>query len=289
MIVFLQPAPHTHCGSVKLSVIFLLSFILPSLLLYGVITYTRSEADLSSPDKAQEVKKAFPIRDSGDYIRIQDAAGIEPVGDKDFLLAISLKFLNPPESSQKTFLLQKYDRDSPEGQGYSIAFIRDTDGIHPLVYWRNSEGQGRWFRFAALEIVEKEWFCLVLSFLQGEMLGLHVVRTAGTPVVLGGYRFDAPVYPESDADMFIGSIRSGVPLRARLGGMFVLHKRKLQQALPEMLSTLNVEPVSGKLSLSSDVAPVFFAEGFRVRNEVFSGSEYVTRFRKGRLLADNEE
>ena len=238
-------------GLVKLSILFFISFCIPGALLYGgmkLLTVSGFDSGVSPEAEDANNKRAFLVKSAGDFIRVSDAAGIEPAGDKDFLLTIAVKFLSLPPSGEKTFVLQKYDKDAEHRQGMALAFTGDADGIHPLVYWRNTEGFGRWFRFSALQVAEKEWFALSLSFLRGELLGLHLTTSRGGSQAvssLGGYRFDSPVYPESDSDLFLGGNKAGNLLDGRLGGFFVFHETGLDRDLPQILSLVQLDANSG--------------------------------------------
>jgi len=224
-----------------------LSFSVPILGLWfllrsGDAVYT----DQISKEKSALIEKSFSIHGAGDYLRISNSEDIQPQPNKDFMFLLWFKLHKIPKQGERVFLALKYDKDSNARQGYGLALEHDSEGLRPLVYWQNSEGQGRWYSFSPFTAIPKEWMLLSVSFLDSKILGLHVIEYLGEKPkvkVLGGYRFDSAVIPQSASDLFIGGLSNGDPLKAKLGGFGIFHPKQLAADLNSIFEELELAPL----------------------------------------------
>lgn len=187
--------------------------------------YFRQESDLSSPFIKNAEALAGKTNPEG--IRVTSPGEgivfgigkpfLYPGAGEDFYLSIYIKFQKLPAPGEKVFLLKRFGQDSYREAGYALAIEGERDGYRPMLYWSSGEGTGRWFSYAPVKLVEKEWIGFIMHYSRENILGLHV-QQQGQLFQLGGYSFKQAVIPDTDVPLAIGAVGTG-NFRGRIGAV----------------------------------------------------------------------
>lgn len=151
-------------------------------------------------DNAKKIKS--------ERIHLNESSDLNPTLGEDFLVYGWFKLNKLPADGEKFVLFSKYDTDKKNIPGYALSIERRGKSVVPLVYFNDELNQGRWFRFANIDIVQRVWFMVALSFSDDHYLGLHVAseHTLVDQVIqlAGGYKFENIITPVSNSDLLVG-------------------------------------------------------------------------------------
>jgi hypothetical protein len=110
-----------------------------------------------------------------------------------------------------------------------------------MVYWRDEHGHGDWYSFAPLQMSQRSWMMVAVSFRESRYLGVHAADLSpGAPVqLLGGYDLEDGGLPTNAADLVVGALGSS-PFRGRIGPVGVISKAGLSNELVDLLQEIRV-------------------------------------------------
>jgi hypothetical protein len=223
--------------------VFLLCFSIPFLItvqfgrsLFGFIEETELE-----PDPEDVFPASFRVGRPGDVLRVAHDVGITPRQGDDFLFWIWVRMRSPLEPGQRAAVVGKYDPKSKQRIGFSLAFERDLDGVRPMVYWRDEQGRGDWYSFAPLQMSQRSWVMVAVSFRESRYLGVHAAELSpGAPIqLLGGYELEGGGLPTNSSDLVLGAFGTS-PFRGRIGPVGVISKAGLSDHLVDLLQEIRV-------------------------------------------------
>lgn len=229
---------------ILLGLLFLLSFSLPVVFAVKAAGFfLRGDGDDS--DGEDRFPDAQTISLPGTFLRVRPSTGLDPVADKDFLFVGWFKLKKLPEVGQKVVVFTKNDQDGKKQGGYSIAISRDADAFRPVVYWKDSRGNGGIYPFASMSILSRKWFMLALSFREKRFLGVHGALLDGVqkPKVklLGGYEVEDGILPTNGGDLQIGAMNQNV-FRGQIGPFGIFMKQGMSDQLPAILDNFIKSP-----------------------------------------------
>ncbi|NMC61810.1 MAG: hypothetical protein GYA55_01440 [SAR324 cluster bacterium] len=192
---------------------------------------------------------SYGINKNGAHIRIAHDSNLNPIVGEDFILMSWFKFFRLPKEKETFLLLSKVDSQLRSQRGYRLGITREHGRLRPFIYWRNSESQGGAYKFSDLNLTPRVWVMFGISFSNQRYLGLHaVIKAAGKkPEVmkLGGYELSVPVFPDSSADVFVGSF-GGTPYRGLLGPLSIVSFKERKESLYRIFKTAAQEGESIK-------------------------------------------
>jgi hypothetical protein len=248
----------------KTIIAFVFGILVPVILFYGYKYFNTEQLE-----EQAKSDKIFPsslnVRSVYDNFSIKSDPLLLPSGDKDFMIALWYRLLKQPAIGEKSFLIQKYEKNSKKHEGYAVALQRDSEGIRPLVYWMDTEGHGRWHYFEAIDYNSKEWQVLVISFIKGKLLGAHSLTlypNSENIKLLGGYSFNQDTYALSSSDLILGGVKQGSLPRVKIGAFATIHKVNLAESLEDYLKKIAVlRPVKDTIKELA-VDQVFIIDNF---------------------------
>jgi len=190
-------------------------------------------------------------------LRVVNSSNLDPVKNENFLLIAWFLINNRPKEGERIVLLNKSDQKSKFASGYAVALEFHNNSFIPFVYWKDTLGQGRWYRFSEAQILPKVWFMLALSFKDDRDLGLHVASLhtllEDKIQLLGGYSFKDNLFPHSDSDLFLGG-KGKYAFHGFLGPVGVFSGKDL---------TFEYRKLYGKLFVKPDVFPKEFKKAVK--------------------------
>jgi hypothetical protein len=187
------------------------------------------------PASVDPIPDAITVNQSGVVVHVPHVDAINPDANVDWLLLNWIKLKKGILPDERVVLSAKYDPSSKVRPGFSVALRGGIDGVRPMVYWQNEEGDGRWFTFSPIQLQSREWYLLGVSFRRGT-LGMHVVSSASPKSILplGGYDVGEGVLPINSSELIVGSFANG-RFRGKLGPFGIVKGEKLTKILPELL------------------------------------------------------
>ena len=196
------------------------------------------------PSPADPIPDSISVLQPGVVVHVPHVDSMNPEVGEDWLLLNWIKLKKGILPDERVVLSAKYDPSSRIRPGYSVALRGGIDGVRPVVYWQNEEGDGRWFTFAPVQLLSREWYLLALSFRKGT-LGMHVASASNPKSVspLGGYDVGATVLPKNSSELIVGSFANG-RFRGKLGPFGIVKGEELSKVLPELLKQAARKPGS---------------------------------------------
>ncbi len=239
--------------------LFVISFLIPIVVGVEFVRRSVQETDGIDDEDRELFDNSFRIPAPNAYIKVAHSEDLSPQDGQDFFLLLWFKIENLPSPGERVLILAKHEPMSRSQRGFALALAGFADGIRPELYWRDSEGKGRWFAFSNFYILPKRWAALAVSFRENRLLGLHGMLAAadGKPQsqLLGGYELDPTIMPTSDADLMIGAFNNGKFL-GRIGAVGIFSAKKLSKRFDDLLRAIKREP--------KKIPDVFTAEEVRL-------------------------
>lgn len=141
-------------------------------------------------------------------IQLNKTSDLNPTIGEDFLVYGWFRLNKLPSDGERFVLFSKYDTEKKNIPGYALSIERRGKSIIPYVYFNDGSKKGRWYRFADIDIVQRVWFMVALSFSDDHYLGLHYSSEHSLSnqdiQLAGGYKFENIISPISDSDLLIG-------------------------------------------------------------------------------------
>ena len=228
-----------------LALLFAVSFLTP-IIFAAKVGGLFAKNDISQEFEDREIfPDSLVIATIGRFIRVVDSTHLDPEAGRDFIVSGWFNFRRLPSNGETMLLMTKFDAAAPSKSGYALALTRTGNIIRPTVYWRNVRGKGGWQEFSELTIEPKQWVMLSLSAHEGTLLGVHAVtfdeKGKARVQVLGGIEFAAPIIPESEVSLVLGSTGPDSFL-GKIGPFGVISEPGLWENLREVINQLAKTP-----------------------------------------------
>ena len=194
---------------------------------------------------------SVPVNGGEDGKEITPGSSLNPTAQHDFMVVTWFKIRALPKPGEKLIVLSKIDEKSRFLRGYALGLSREVDGIRPVAYWRDSEGNGGWRSFSEVAVLPRSWCMLALSFYKGRYLGVYfksILEGLGNddlaPVPVGGFDLgETEVVAESSSPLLLGS--KGINnFRGRLGPLGIFSGKRFQKRIESILEQIGSEPLS---------------------------------------------
>lgn len=241
---------------IYLSILFFISFAVPIYIAYEASGYFTDPQDQETKKNVDPVfPDSIPISTQGSHIRLKHDPLLNPTKGKDFAFLIWFKVRQLPSDQDRMVLISKQDFSNSLQPGYSLSLTRYGNSIRPLVYWKDMEGKGGWYRFSDIELAAKAWYMFFLTFREGSLLGLHIAKAIPGKkperLLLGGFQFSTPVLPDTETDLIIGSPRNG-SFRGKLGPIGIFSGIYLKKHFQEIFRDFSREPLTLPSNIKED-------------------------------------
>lgn len=189
--------------------------------------------------------QAMVVSRGDSFIEVPPSEHLNPQAGKDFILVQWFQLRRLPAPGNRITLLSKFAPHEAGAPGFAVSIGGEHDGPRVFVYWKDSEGAGKWFSFREVAIVPRVWCMLVLTLQQDRFLGAYTaLALPGTkPVVklAGGYDLGRAVIPATNAALRVGAYKEGL-FRGRIGPFGVIAGSKVSEQLPMLLKELVRHP-----------------------------------------------
>lgn len=273
---------------ILLALLFIASFALP---LAFALRVGGIGSESVAPKLDNVVANGVSVYGKNTYIEVAHSDHLNPQTGRDFLLVSWVRFRKLPQTGERVLFLGKFSPDTQVKPGYALGFARDQEELRPVVYWQDQGGQGGWFTFAELDVLPQSWIMLVLSFFDGQYLGLHAVTRSDDGstelFLLGGYEVESELLPNSAQNLLVGSFRGG-SFRGRLGPIGIFSGDELSETLTEIVEQMGSDASRVPAALDSaetllwtgDLSEELKPEALRRLNE----SMGVQLIRSGRVV-----
>lgn len=229
---------------------FTLSFLLPLIITFQFVarwSNSRPSGELSTLEKQpgsfpQSV--GFHAAALGDVVRVSHVPALNPT--PNWLVYGWFQVDVLPALGKKVFLFSKHDPEHAPYQGYALALENVAgDTLLPKVYWKGSEGEGRWFSFSNIEAEIGADLFFALGLDKAGRLALFYTAeglVSDKPSSLGAYEVETSDLPASSTDFVSGAVSSG-PLIGKIMALGVLNFQEVEGSLPAVVAqVLHREP-----------------------------------------------
>lgn len=196
---------------------------------------------LDSFSADQNFPHAIEIRGGKDRIWVKNSPDFHPQAGKDMVFGLWVQLKRYPKPGELLIFVDKAEQRTPSKRGFRMGFLREENGIFPIVSWRDGSGQGQVFRFSRFQFQTGNWIFLALSFEQDKILGLRGFEMGVDTGLraLGGYPMDDVIYAVSGADFYLGSLRENA-FRGRIGPFFLYNGTALSSLSSKKINWDNV-------------------------------------------------
>jgi len=226
-------------GNIRLAAIFVIAFVLPLGLFYMISSGNDSKSDQESSER-QVISSSVPILAPNRYISVPSHPVLSPQTDRDFVLFSWIRPRSFPENERDVIFLAKIGPD-PAQEGFGLGYRREGRAVRPVVHWKDSSGRGQRYLYGELTVLPREWILLVVSYLDGQYLAVHAVRTDDRGdlrmKLLGGHQVDAVEAPAGESDLILGALSHGL-YRGRIGPFGILGGESLAGRLPQLFEEI---------------------------------------------------
>ena len=240
-------------GNVRTVLLFLISFLLPVLILFAYLQWRGSGGAAVTPttslssDGKQPVDEifpeAFPVVRAESLIEIPNSELLHPQENSDFMIVLAINLRRLPRAGSRMIVASKFSSYSPAKEGYAIAFSRFRSTIRPEVYWKNKSGKGKWYTFSEIAVTPGEWVTLAVTHYDNQFLGVHssmlIDRERNIGIKLaGGYDFGEPIIPRNEEPLVIGAVERN-KFRGKVGALGLIRGVDLEKRVEETLQSVH--------------------------------------------------
>ncbi len=240
-------------------IIFVLTFVLPVLIFYGIIKFFTSPKIEIKESKFG--KKTFSVKLPGESVRVFDEDLLNPKENKDFILTSWFKFRKLPKDGEKVILITKYDATTAYKQGYALAIEKNSStGFRGSVFWQDINNNGRWYTFGEIPLVPGTWFMFTVSFTSNKHLAFHYTYELNNEVVtklIGAYKVSA--LPASKSSFRVGSLITQL-FDGRVGTISIINSSNTEKNLEDLIKA-NFDSPQNIPSIYKDDEVIFWTVG----------------------------